>query len=91
MIADGYFAPHDRELFRPIVDSLTTGGDHFLVLADFASYVAAQQRVDELFSRPREWARRAILTVARMGRFSIDRTVGEYAARIWGIAPSPPE
>jgi starch phosphorylase len=90
MIAGGYFAPHTPELFRPVVDSLTRGGDPFLVLADFASYCLAQQRVDELYRTPREWARRAILTVARMGRFSIDRTVGEYAARIWEVVPAPP-
>jgi starch phosphorylase len=91
MVAGGYFAPHDPELFRPIVDSLTCCGDPFLVLADFESYCAAQQRVDALCRQPDEWARRAILTVARMGRFSIDRTVGEYAARIWGVVPAPPQ
>jgi starch phosphorylase len=91
MIAGGYFSPHERELFRPIVESLTRCDDPFLVLADFESYCAAQQRVEELYRRPDEWARRAILTVARMGRFSIDRTVGEYAAGIWGVVPAPPE
>ncbi|HEY6000734.1 MAG TPA: glycogen/starch/alpha-glucan phosphorylase [bacterium] len=90
MIGSGYFAPHTPELFRPVVDALTCGGDPFLVLADFESYCLAQQRVDELYRTPREWARRAILTVARMGRFSIDRTVGEYAARIWGVVAAPP-
>jgi starch phosphorylase len=89
MIAGGYFAPHEPELFRPIVDSLT-GGDPFLVMADFESYLAAQDRVDALYRTPREWARRAILNVARMGRFSIDRTVGEYAEKIWGVEPAPP-
>jgi starch phosphorylase len=91
MIGSGYFAPHDPELFRPVVDSLTRGGDPFMVLEDFASYEAAQARVDELYRQPAEWTRRTILTVARMGHFSVDRTVGEYAERVWGVAPIPPE
>jgi starch phosphorylase len=91
MISGGYFAPHEPGLFRPIIDSLTTGGDFFLVLADFESYLAAQQRVDELYQQPREWARQAILNVARMGYFSIDRTVDEYADKIWGVQPISPK
>jgi len=90
MIAGGYFAPHEPGLFRPIVESLTTGGDFFLVLADFESYLAAQDRVDALYRQPREWVRRAILNVARMGYFSSDRTVAEYAKKIWGVEPAPP-
>jgi starch phosphorylase len=91
MIASGFFAPHEPELFRPIVDSLTRGGDPFLVLADFESYLEAQDRVDALYRQPREWARRAILNVARMGYFSIDRTVDEYAEKIWGVQPAKPK
>ena len=91
MIAGGYFAPREPELFRPIADSLTWGGDPFLVLADFESYCSAQERVEQLYRSPGEWARRAILNVARMGRFSIDRTVDEYAERIWGVKPAPPK
>jgi len=91
MINDGYFAPHEPGLFRPIVEALTTGGDFFLVLADFESYLAAQDRVDALYRQPREWARRAILNVARMGYFSIDRTVDEYAEKIWGVEPARPD
>jgi starch phosphorylase len=90
MIASGYFAPHDRGLFQPIVDSVTNCFDPFLVLADFESYCAAQDRVDALYRQPAEWTRRAIVTVARMGRFSIDRTVEEYATKIWGVKPAPP-
>ncbi len=90
MIAGGYFAPHEPGLFRPIVESLTTGGDFFLVLADFESYQRAQDRVDALYRQPREWARRVILNVARMGSFSIDRTVDEYAEKIWGVEPARP-
>jgi starch phosphorylase len=88
MIAGGYFSPGEPDLFRPIVEALTCCGDHFLVLADFAAYLEAQARVDELYRRPHDWARAAILNVARMGRFSIDRTVREYATRIWDVAPA---
>jgi len=91
MISGGFFAPHEPELFRPIVDSLNRYGDTFLVLADFESYLEAQDRVDALYRQPREWARRAILNVARMGYFSIDRTVDEYATKIWGVEPAPPQ
>ncbi len=90
MIAGGYFAPHEPELFRPIVDSLISSGDHFLVLADFESYLGTQDRVDALYRQPHEWARRAILNVAQMGYFSIDRTVDEYAEKIWDVKPAPP-
>jgi len=90
MIGSGYFAPHDPWLFQPVVDSLTRCEDPFLVLADFDSYCDAQARVDELYRQPAEWTRRAILTVARMGRFSIDRTVEEYAEKVWGVSPMPP-
>jgi len=91
MIAGGFFAPHEPELFRPIVDSLGCCGDTYFVLADFESYLAAQDRVDALYRQPRAWARSAILNVARMGYFSIDRTVDEYAEKIWGVEPAPPK
>ncbi len=85
MIASGYFSPDDEHRFRPIVDSLTGGGDHFLLLADYESYIACQERVDALYRDREEWARRAILNVAGMGRFSSDRSVSEYAQKIWNI------
>jgi starch phosphorylase len=55
------------------------------VLADFAEYLQAQRRVDRAFADPQQWARMAIRNVAAMGEFSSDRTVREYARRIWGI------
>ncbi len=85
MIASGYFSPDDPHRFRPLVDSLTGGGDNFLLLADYESYIACQERVDALFSNPEEWSRRAILNIAGMGRFSSDRAVGEYAEKIWNV------
>ncbi len=62
-------------------------GDHYLLLADYESYIAAQDRVDALYPKADEWARKAILNVAAMGPFSSDRTIAEYAREIWGIEP----
>jgi starch phosphorylase len=89
MIAMGFFSPDAPDRFRSIVDALTSGGDQFLLLADYASYVACQDRVDALYTQPDEWARCAILNVAGMGRFSSDRTVSEYARRVWNVSPVP--
>jgi starch phosphorylase len=86
MIGHGIFSPDQPALFRPIVESLTTG-DRFFVMADSASYLAAQAQVEALYPNHHEWSRRAILNVARMGPFSSDRTVLDYARTIWTAAP----
>jgi len=84
MIASGYFSPEQADRFRPIVDSLTHGGDNYLLLADYAAYIAAQERVETLYRDQQQWVRRAILNVAGMGKFSSDRTISEYASKVWG-------
>ena len=84
-IGSGLFSPDDPGRYRGLVDSLLWGGDHYLLLADYASYVETQGRVDALYRDPAAWARRAILNVAGMGAFSSDRTIGEYAKQIWNI------
>lgn len=86
MIGNGSFSPHDRNLFKPIVDTLL-GLDDYLLLADYASYIACQDEVDKLYQQPHEWARTSILNTAGMGKFSSDRTIGEYARDIWNIKP----
>ncbi|MBI4969931.1 MAG: glycogen/starch/alpha-glucan phosphorylase [Rhodospirillales bacterium] len=86
-IGSGFFSPDQPDRFRPIFDSLTHGGDHYLLLADFAAYQAAQAKADALYADPEAWTRQAVLTVARMGYFSADRTVREYAERVWGLGP----
>jgi starch phosphorylase len=88
MIKGGYFSPDDPNRFRPIFDALIGQGDRYLLLADYGSYISCQEGVDELYRDPAEWARRAILNVAGMGKFSSDRTIGEYAEKIWGIRPA---
>ena len=85
MIRAGAFSGGDRELYRPLVDSLLAGGDHYLLLADYASYVAAQDRVDATYRDEAAWTSKAILNVARMGRFSSDRTIRQYAEEIWDL------
>jgi len=87
MIGSGFFSPDAHDRFKPIVDTLTTQGDHYLLLADYASYIASQERVDALYRDPGEWTRRAVLNVANMGKFSSDRTIREYADRIWDVKP----
>jgi glycogen phosphorylase len=85
MIGSSYFSPDAPDRFRPLVEALTTGGDHYMLLADYASYIACQERVDALYRDQDEWSRRAILNVAGMGKFSSDRTTREYAERVWNV------
>ncbi|HXE95658.1 MAG TPA: glycogen/starch/alpha-glucan phosphorylase [Dongiaceae bacterium] len=86
MIGNGSFSPHDPNIFKPIVDTLL-GLDHYMLLADYASYIACQEEVDKLYLQPHEWARTSILNTAAMGKFSSDRTIAEYARDIWNIEP----
>jgi starch phosphorylase len=86
-MASGYFSPGQLSFFAPLVDALLRDGDYFLVLADYRSYIDAQDRVDALFGNPDQWTRQAILNTANMGRFSSDRAVLQYAREIWGVQP----
>jgi starch phosphorylase len=87
MIRNGYFSPDEADRYQAVFDALTAHGDHYLLLADYASYIACQERVEALYRAPQEWARRAILNVANMGKFSSDRTIREYAGTIWKVKP----
>ncbi|HEY6008796.1 MAG TPA: glycogen/starch/alpha-glucan phosphorylase [Geobacteraceae bacterium] len=89
MIAEGFFTPDEPGLFRPIVDALLNQGDQYLLLADYAAYVACQAEVDRVYRDEDEWARRAILNTAGMGKFSSDRTISEYARDIWRAKSVP--
>ena len=86
MIGHGIFSPDQPALFRPIVESLTTC-DRFFVMADSASYLATQAQIEALYPDRDEWSRRAILNVARMGPFSSDRAVRDYARTVWDTVP----
>ena len=83
-LRDGTFSPDRRDRFQPLVDALL-GYDHFMVAADFDAYWNAQRAVDQRYGTP-AWWRASILNTARMGWFSSDRAVREYAEKIWGIA-----
>jgi starch phosphorylase len=85
-IRSGEIARRHPGLFDPIVNSLI-GEDRYLICADFASYATCQQRVAGVYGDVHEWTRRSILNTARMGPFSSDRTVFEYARDIWGVRP----
>ena len=88
-LGSNYFTPNEHNAFGLVHQSLLGGGDPFMVLADFRSYVDCQDRVDAAYRKPSEWARMAILNTARMGKFSSDRTIREYAEQIWSL-PSVP-
>jgi starch phosphorylase len=87
MIGSGYFSPDQADRFKPIVDNLTHGGDSYLLLADYAAYIAAQEQVNALYLDHQQWTKRAILNVAGMGKFSSDRAISEYARKIWDAKP----
>jgi starch phosphorylase len=87
MIGSGYFSRDHRGLFQPIIHSLTSGGDHYCIAADFGPYLAIQDEVDRVFADKAEWTRRAILNVARTGSFSSDRAVRDYSKDIWATKP----
>ncbi len=84
-VARGDFSPDEPGRFRPIVDSLLDGGDHYLVLADFDAYRTAQERVTETYRDPKAWTAMSIRNVAKLGRFSSDYTIAAYARDIWGV------
>nr|WP_242032913.1 glycogen/starch/alpha-glucan phosphorylase [Oscillatoria sp. FACHB-1406] len=81
-IAAGDFSHGDRELFKPIVDSLLYN-DQYMLLADYQAYVDCQQRVSEAYKDKEGWTRMSILNALRMDKFSSDRTIREYAKEIW--------
>jgi len=83
MINNGYFSPDDLGRFKSVFNALTYHGDRYMLLADYASYIDAQQQVEALYRDQDAWMRKAILNVAQMGKFSSDRTIREYAQQIW--------
>jgi starch phosphorylase len=85
-IAQGVFSSGETDRYAALVHNLLET-DHYLLLADYADYIATQEQVDAVYRSPEEWTRRSILNVAGMGLFSSDRTIDEYAREIWGVEP----
>ena len=99
LISSGHFSAEEPGIFDPIRAALLPGtgpdfgeqGDRYMHLADLRPYINTHQAVDALYGKPEEWARKAILNVARSGKFSSDRAIGEYAREIWRVTPCPIE
>lgn len=86
LIESGHFAPGDRDRYAPIVRSLVES-DEYMSFADYRAYLDAQEKVSVAFGDADDWSRRGILTLARMGYFSSDRSVREYCEKIWRVSP----
>ncbi len=86
LINAGVFSNGDRDMFRPLVESLLTRDD-YLLLADYQEYVDCQQRVSEMYRDRDRWTRMSILNSARVGRFSSDRSIRDYCRDIWQVKP----
>ncbi len=87
MIGSSYFAPDEPEIFQPIYNSLLLYGDNYCHLADYESYIEAQEKVNALYRNQAEWTRKSILNTARSGKFSSDRTIRQYSEEIWNVKP----
>ncbi len=86
-LASDLLCPDEPGLYQPIIEALIHQGDYFLVFADFDAYQAKQREVEALFRKKKEWNRMAALNVARIGKFSSDRTIMDYATEIWDAKP----
>lgn len=87
MIRRNVFCILNPGLFDPLIRSLLDYNDHYMLLADLRDYIETQERVEKLYRQPDEWDRKALINVARSGRFSSDRTIREYAKEIWHLDP----
>jgi starch phosphorylase len=85
-LSSGEFSRGDRTLFEPLINSLLTS-DEYMLLADYQSYIDCQDRVSLAYKNQEEWTRMSILNVARIGKFSSDRSIRDYCAEIWKTWP----
>ncbi len=88
LISSGFFSHGDRNLFKPLVDSLLYD-DQYTLFADYRSYVDCQEKVSRLYDNKKDWTRMSILNAVRMGKFSSDRSVADYARDIWHAMAFP--
>ena len=89
LIFSDHFSPHEPGIFEPLRGALLTHGDHFMHLADLTSYLHADGRLCDLYRHRDEWTQKVIHNLAGSGKFSSDRTIGQYAQEIWGVKPCP--
>jgi starch phosphorylase len=89
LIFSDHFSRNEPGVFTPLRDTLLTNGDHYMHLADLTSFLEAHERLGSLYADPDAWANMAILNIAGSGKFSSDRTIGEYATEIWKAEPCP--
>ncbi len=87
LVFSNHFSANEAGAFEPLREVLLTHGDYYMHLADLRSYLEASEQLGVLYADPEGWARKAILNVARSGKFSSDRTIAEYAADIWNAKP----
>ncbi len=88
LIAQGHFSHGDRDIFKPIVDSLLYD-DQYMLFADYQSYIDCQDTVAKTFMDKSKWTRLSILNACRMGKFSSDRSIMDYSRKIWDVQPFP--
>ncbi len=88
MIENGYFSKNDREIFKPIINSLL-GNDYYMVMSDFESYVNIQDDITTAYQDKTRWIKMSIKNASGTGKFSSDRTVKEYAEEIWRVKSIP--
>ncbi|MBD2773772.1 glycogen/starch/alpha-glucan phosphorylase [Iningainema tapete] len=86
LISSGVFSRGDTNLFRPLIDNLLQR-DPFLLLADYQSYIDCQAQVSQAYRNQEHWTKMSILNVARIGKFSSDRSIREYCQNIWKVEP----
>ena len=87
-LVSGVFSPNDPNRYYALYDSLINFGDYYQLLADYHSYVQAQDAVDKLYQTPNLWAQKTLCNIANMGFFSSDRTFKEYVEKIWDMKPN---
>lgn len=85
LIRDNFFTPGEPDIFRPIIDSFNY--DTYMVAADFASYMETQKKIADLYRDPVKWQEKCLHNIAKMGMFSSDRSIRDYAEKIWNIKP----
>ncbi|MCR4411201.1 MAG: glycogen/starch/alpha-glucan phosphorylase [Thermoguttaceae bacterium] len=89
LIFSDHFSRYEPGIFSPLRETLLTGGDYYMHLADLNAYLEADKRLIELYADSDAWSRKVIANIAGSGRFSSDRTIAEYASEIWNVEPCP--